>query len=130
LARLEDEILTAMGEVEEKSAQLPDLEKNVQRAKAELAEFERGSVQRLADLNEQLAQAKTQLKVVESGFPEDIRPQYERVIAAKGEDALSLVQNRNCSACYTGITAQNYNDLMNGQFILCKSCGRIMYLPE
>jgi predicted nucleic acid-binding Zn-ribbon protein len=130
LARLEDEILTAMSEVEEKTAQLPELEKNVQRARTELAEFERGSAQRLADLKEQLALAQTQLKEVESGFPEDIRPQYERVISAKGEDALSLVQNRNCSACYTAITAQNYNDLMNGMFILCKSCGRIMYLPE
>jgi predicted nucleic acid-binding Zn-ribbon protein len=130
LSRLEEEILTAMGDVEERTAQIPELKKNVQRAKTELADFEKGSAERLATLTEQLQQAKAQLNEVEATLPDDIRPQYDRVIAARGEDALSLVQNRNCTACYTGITAQNYNDLMNGMFILCKSCGRIMYLPE
>jgi uncharacterized protein len=130
LSKLEDEILTAMGEVEEKTALHPELEKNVQKAKTELAAFEKGSTERLGELTGQLQLAQGQLKEVEATLPEDIRPQYDRVIAARGEDALSLIQNRNCTACYTGITAQNYNDLMNGMFILCKSCGRIMYLPE
>ena len=30
----------------------------------------------------------------------------------------------------TEITAQAYNDLMLSQFIICKSCGRALYLPE
>ena len=55
---------------------------------------------------------------------------YDRLIASKGEDAMSPVENKNCIACYTGITAQNYHDLVQGKFLLCKSCGRILYLPE
>src|SRR6266478_8361807 len=45
LQRLEEEVLTAMGESEERAAQVPDLEKNVKRAKAELAEFQKGSAE-------------------------------------------------------------------------------------
>jgi predicted nucleic acid-binding Zn-ribbon protein len=130
LQRLEEETLTAMGDTEERTAQLPDLEKNLQRAKTEFAEFQKGSGERLANLTGQLQQAQQQLNEVEATLPADIRPQYDRVIAARGEDALSLVQARNCTACYTGITAQNYNDLLNGRFILCKSCGRILYLAD
>jgi len=67
---------------------------------------------------------------VEATLPDDVRPLYERLLAAKGEDALAGVEERNCMACYTAITAQNYHDLKHNQFVLCKSCGRILYLAE
>jgi predicted nucleic acid-binding Zn-ribbon protein len=130
LQRLEDEILTGMGDTEDRTAQLPQLEGNVKKAKEECAEFQRGAGDRLASLKEQLQHARDQLKEVEASIPSDLRPQFDRITAAKGEDALSLVANRTCSSCYTGITAQNFNDLKNGLFVLCKSCGRILYLPE
>jgi predicted nucleic acid-binding Zn-ribbon protein len=43
---------------------------------------------------------------------------------------MAEVQNRTCMACYTEITAQALNNLSIGQFILCKNCGRALYLPE
>jgi predicted nucleic acid-binding Zn-ribbon protein len=52
------------------------------------------------------------------------------LVTAKGDDALAAVTGRSCSACYTEITAQNYNELVREQFVPCKSCGRILYLPE
>ena len=58
------------------------------------------------------------------------KPLYDRLVNAKGEDAMSEVLNKVCVACYTEITAQSYNDLIGGKFLLCKSCGRILYLPE
>ena len=130
LQRLEDEILTGMGETEERTAQLPQAEVNLKKAKEECAEFRRTAGDRLAGLQEQLRQAGEQLQEVEAAIPADIRPLFDRITAAKGEDALSLLANRTCSSCYTGITAQNFNDLKNGLFVLCKSCGRILYLPE
>jgi predicted nucleic acid-binding Zn-ribbon protein len=128
--RLEDEILEAMGDTEEKTAQLPEQEKGLQRAKDELAQFERDFQSRQASLAEQLAQAQKSLAEVENTLEADVRSKYQREVAARGEDALGLVQERTCTACYTAITAQNYNDLVQGMFILCKSCGRILYLPE
>src|SRR5947208_3475117 len=71
-----------------------------------------------------------QLAELEATLADDIKPAYDRLIASKGEDAMSAVENKTCIACYTGITAQNYNDLVQGRFLLCKSCGRILYLPE
>jgi predicted nucleic acid-binding Zn-ribbon protein len=127
---LEDEILNLMAESEERMTQIPELEKSVQQAKLETIEFEKNTQARLAGLREQLQQAERQLKEVEATLPGHVRPQYDRLMAARGEDALAQVQGRTCAACYTEITAQNYNELMQGQFVLCKSCGRMLYLPE
>jgi uncharacterized protein len=128
--QLEDEILDCMGKIEERTAQLPESDTAVKQAKQEYAEFEKASQGREVSLREQLQQAQRAIEETEANLPPDIRPQYARLVGARGEDALAAVQNRTCMACYTEITAQAYNDLMLSQFVLCKSCGRALYLPE
>jgi predicted nucleic acid-binding Zn-ribbon protein len=128
--RLEEEILNAIAESEDRTAQLPELEQAVRQAKEEQTQFESAMREKLADIQAQLAQTQQQLQEQESAIPERIRASYQRVVAAKGADALSAVQGRSCSACYTEITAQQHNELQQEMFVLCKSCGRIVYLPE
>jgi predicted nucleic acid-binding Zn-ribbon protein len=130
VGQLEDEILDAMAQSEEETAKLPELEKAARQAKEELARFETEHAARLAGFAEQLRQTEQQIKEVEETLPDDVRPQYRRLIAAKGDDALAALNGRTCSACYTEITAQSYNNLSLGNFVLCKNCGRILYLPE
>jgi predicted nucleic acid-binding Zn-ribbon protein len=127
---LEDQILEAMGQIEEKTSQIPEAEKGVKQAKQEYADFEKSIAERRDNLSKQLEDILQQLAAVESTLPPDVRPPYDRQVAARGEDAMAAVQNRTCMACYTEITNQAYNDLMLSQFVLCKSCGRVLYLPE
>ncbi|HEV3255602.1 MAG TPA: hypothetical protein VG013_01855 [Gemmataceae bacterium] len=128
--RLEDEILDIMAETETRTGQLPELERAVQRAKEEAAKVVEDIQARRNDLTERLNEVHKQLKEVETSLPADVKAQYDRMLSARGEDALSSVQGRTCTACYTDITAQNYNELLQGQFVLCKTCGRMLYLPE
>lgn len=128
--RLEEEILAGIVESEEKTAQLPELEKTVRQAKEEYAKFESGMTERLTGYRRQLAEALKQLHEQEVGLPASLRVQYERNIAATGPDALTSVQGQTCAACYTEITAQQYNELQQELFVSCRSCGRILYLPE
>jgi predicted nucleic acid-binding Zn-ribbon protein len=127
---LENEILEAEMEIEEKTAQVPVLEQAVKQAKQEYAEAEKNARARQVSLGEQRDAVGQTIQQVEATLPNDVRPHYDRLIAARGEDALTTVENRTCMACYTEITAQAYNDLMLSQFVLCKSCGRALYLPE
>ncbi len=127
--KIEDAILDAMAQVEDMTARLPELEKAVQQAKADLAAYERDSGARLAALAEEREKALRQLAEVEASLPADVREPFERITKARGEDALAAVTDRTCSACYTEITAQGYNELLAERFVLCKSCGRILYLP-
>lgn len=128
--QLEDEILNALMEIEEKTAQLPELEQAIQRAKSDYAEFERTYATRQAERTEMLQQTRRQTEEVETGLPVDVRPQYERLLGQRGEDALAKLEGTTCTACYTGITAQNMNELRQGMFVTCKTCGRILYLAD
>ena len=131
VSKLEDAILGAMGEAEERAAQLPELEKAVREAKKNFTEFERGVQGRQDALAEEHRQSQQKLAEVEATLPQDeLRTKYEREIRVRGEDALSGVQGRTCLACYTEITAQHYNELQQDQFVLCISCGRILYRAE
>jgi predicted nucleic acid-binding Zn-ribbon protein len=128
--RLEDEVLAAMSEGEERTAALPALEADVARAREEAARFEQTSRERRAQLEQLAGSAKDELAKAEAQLPEDAREQYNRLVAHRGEDALAALQGRHCAACYNEITAQMHNELVNGRFVLCKNCGRILYLPE
>lgn len=129
-AELESEALQAMMDAEEQTTTLPKLEQVLKDAQAALANFDRENQARMAQLTQQLQQAQTELAGVEQQLSGDVKLLYERLVAAHGADALSAVKNRNCTTCYTAITAQNYNDLLGGRFVICKSCGRALYLSE
>lgn len=129
-AELEDQILESMAATEEQTARLPSLEQAVARAKDELAKFRADYQPRQDRLASELQQVQTELKQVETGLPDDMRQQYTRLTTAMGADAITAVEGRTCVACYTEITAQNYNELMQGHFVACKSCGRMLYLAE
>ena len=47
-----------------------------------------------------------------------------------GEDALAAVEDSTCIGCYTTITTQMMNELLTNKPVFCKSCGRMLYLPE
>jgi uncharacterized protein len=67
------------------------------------------------------------LKQVEATLPDDVKAHYDRLVAARGEASIAAVEGQTCTACYTDVTSQMANDLRRGDFVLCKSCGRILY---
>jgi predicted nucleic acid-binding Zn-ribbon protein len=127
--QLEDEILQALTEIDEKTAELPGLERALAQVKDEVAKFEADAQARAADFQAHLAQARKELQAVEVNVPADLRPQYNRTIASLDHDGLAAVRDQTCTACYTEITFQDLSALQRDQFVICKSCGRILYLP-
>jgi predicted nucleic acid-binding Zn-ribbon protein len=128
--KLEDEIIDGLTAIEERAAQLPEMEKAIRQAKEEAARFEGENQARQSRLAEQLTQVDHNLQQVEESLPADVHQDYARMTAARGEEALAGLQGRTCTACYTEVTAQSYNELLQGRFVVCKSCGRMLYLPE
>ncbi len=129
-ATLEDEILTALAEIDERTAKLPQQDADAAKAKNDLAAFEAEHQDRLQRLAEELRSALAQLAEVEAHLPADVKPQYQRAVNAYGADALAAVEGQTCQQCHTQITSQQRIELLAGQFVLCKSCGRGLYLPE
>ncbi|MBI1915559.1 MAG: hypothetical protein HYS12_12625 [Planctomycetes bacterium] len=127
--QLEEEILTALGEIDDKTAALPELEKALAQVRQEATRFEATAKERQAALQRALADAQQQLKETETQIPANIRPHYDRVVQAMAADALSPARDKACGACSTELTAQTVNDLLVGAFVVCKTCGRILYAP-
>jgi predicted nucleic acid-binding Zn-ribbon protein len=128
--QLEDDALAALTESDERTAALPALEKAIKQAKEDLARVEAETGPRKADLEGQAKEAQAQLKEVEARLPPDLRAHYNRTIVSLGADGMAAVRDRICESCYTEITVQAQNELMQDMFVNCRSCGRILYLPE
>jgi predicted nucleic acid-binding Zn-ribbon protein len=128
--QLEEESLAAMGESEERTAKIPELDKAAKAAKEAFAQYEKESGARLATLRQQIEATQAKLKEVEANVPIKERSAFDRIVKSKGADAFAPVVDRGCGACRTEIIAQQYNELLMGSFVVCKMCGRILYLPE
>ncbi len=129
-AKLEEEILVGLTEIEEKTVQLPDLAKAVVKAKTDFTEWEKTSKVRYQEQTVQLKETLAKLKEVEKGIPPEIRVMYDRMVASIGPECLSSVENGTCTACMTEITVQMLHELKKHMLSTCKACGRILYLPE
>jgi predicted nucleic acid-binding Zn-ribbon protein len=128
--QLEDDILQALTETDERTAALPGVEKATQEAREELARFEKAAQEKQAAMTAQLAETQAQLKQAEERLSPEQREKYNRAVHGRGGDALALVRDRTCTACSTGITAQSSNELLMDRLVQCKSCGRILYVEE
>src|SRR5205085_159413 len=81
-SKLEDEILAALTETDERTAKLPEMEKTLAQIRDDISKFEAEAGRRQADLEAQLAQAKGQIALVEKHIPPDLLPQYERTLVS------------------------------------------------
>jgi predicted nucleic acid-binding Zn-ribbon protein len=128
--KIEDEILEAMANVEEGTRSIPELEKKWKEAQAEVAKFEADNKGRQGELASQREQALKELAEVEATLPGDARAVYDRMVQGRNDDAFAAVGNRTCKGCFTELTSQGYLELSQGKFVLCKACGRMIYLLE
>ena len=130
--KLEEEILASMAGLDERVAAIPDFEKLVKQARAELAAFEGEAKERLARFMREKKLAEEELKKVEVQIPASVKNLFDRLVKAHGADALAEVRekDRACGHCHSTVTAQNINQLLQGHFLSCTSCGRMLYIGE
>lgn len=127
---LEDDALRKLTEADEKAALIPELEKTLAQIRDEVAKFDAEAGPRLADLAAQAADAKARLAAAEAEIPKDLLPQYARTIASLKHEGMAAVKGGACSACYTDLIRTDVLALEDERFVVCNSCGRILYLPE
>jgi predicted nucleic acid-binding Zn-ribbon protein len=130
-SRLEEQILQALDVIETKTADLAKLDADVKRFTAELAAFRQQVEEQSVAHKAQLRELETAITGAEIAIPEDFRDRYRRIVSRYGADALAVCEDGACHGCFTAITAQMQNDLINGgSLCFCLSCGRLLYLAE
>jgi predicted nucleic acid-binding Zn-ribbon protein len=130
-SKLEEQILQALDVIETKTADLAKLDADVKRFTAELAAFRQQVEEQSVAHKAQLRELESAITGAEIAIPEDFRDRYRRIVSRYGADALAVCEDGACHGCFTAITAQMQNDLINGgSLCFCLSCGRLLYLAE
>ena len=81
-------------------------------------------------LRADLARFEAELRETEAGLPPEIRDLYQRTVRQKGEDALAAVENQYCGGCNQQVPLNLCSQIIMGQPVACRTCGRLLYLPE
>ena len=96
--------------------------KSFRRKEAEVAEILKG-------IKEQASGLELKRGELLGGIDKENLRTYERILARHNNFAIARVENQVCHGCFMSVTVQEVNLLMQGQFLQCKSCSRLFYLP-
>ena len=129
-AAIEDQVLEFLLLEEEKTKEIQITEDEAKRLQQELADLEHSMGRQETDLKAKLAECEAKLGETEASLPQDMRDVYRRLVERRGSDSLAEAANGTCTGCYTGITPQMQNQLLLNELVVCKSCGRILYLAD
>ena len=127
---LSDEILELLDRITELEAVVEEV--NQRRSTVQL---ERETIQQRVDeakvlLETDVARLLGELQVAEDKLPADFRKDYQRLVNARGEEALAPLDGQTCGGCYQMVTTQTVNELMMSKPVFCKACGCLLYFNE
>jgi uncharacterized protein len=127
---LEDEILESLEKVDSVQATFPAAELTVAATKKLLEETKARVTAEAAELAAEVARVDADLSATEQELVGDARSLYDRSVKHKGADAMAPLEGESCGGCFQQITGKMASDLLLGQVVMCRSCGRLLYTPE
>jgi uncharacterized protein len=131
MSKTEDEILQSYEVIETQTVALAKLETEVKSFAQDVVAIQSDIESQASAHKAQLQELETAIVEAEISIPEDERERYRRTVRQFGADALAACENGACLGCFTAVTTQMLNHLINGdQLMFCKSCGRLLYLAE
>jgi predicted nucleic acid-binding Zn-ribbon protein len=127
---LADEILEALDKLDGLQAAIKTAEGNLGKIKDEHGKARQRVEQQQQGLETELARVTGELRAAEDLLDGDFKPNYERLSRSMGAEALAPVEGECCGGCSQTLTPQTINALRLDKPVFCKSCGRLLYLPE
>lgn len=127
---LEDKILSMMSELEDLIAEEENLIKEEEKQNKELAELKTAVEAELTVIDKNIEGTQAEWEETAQQVDKESLAQYKRLIEKDGQAVVEVV-GQTCRGCYMQITPQTLNLLLRKQeLILCKNCGKILYLQE
>lgn len=127
---LADEILEALEKLDQLQADVKTAEATLAKVKDELAKVRQRVGDQQQGLESELARVRDELKSAEDQLDGDFKDNYLRLSRSMGEESLAPVESGSCGGCSQTLTTQTINLLKLDKPVFCKSCGRLLYLPE
>jgi predicted nucleic acid-binding Zn-ribbon protein len=127
---LEDEILEALERIDVLKPAVPAAEAALEAVRKALTEAKARVDAETGRLTGEVARVRAELEAVEKELADEVREKYERVVKHKGADGMAPADGQTCGGCFQQITGNMLSDLMLGRLVTCRSCGRLLYVPE
>ena len=127
---LSDEILEIMEKIDGLQTAVNDSQVKLDKATDEFQKLQQRIDGERQSLELEAARLTGELTDAEKELPKDFKVEYDRVVKARGDDALTAVEGEVCGGCFQMITPQMVSDLRMARPVFCKSCGRLLYLAE
>jgi predicted nucleic acid-binding Zn-ribbon protein len=128
---LADEIIEALDRIDAMNAAVNEARELLEKSKHEAERVRLEVAAREPDVRADMARLEAELKEAEGTLPDEMRDAYHRVVRHKGEDGLApIVDKEFCGGCNQSVPINLYNALTLNRPIFCKSCGRLLYIPE
>lgn len=127
---LADEILEGMEKNDELQTQVVEAQAKIAGAKEELSKAQQAVRDQNELLQADIVRLEGELKTAETALPDDFRNDYDRVVKSKHDDAMAEVNGQFCGGCHQQLTPNMMSELSMARGIFCRSCGRLIYLPE
>ena len=127
---LSDEILEAMERGDLFKHTIAEAEQQVVHAKEDLAKLQQSVRAQEETLQGEVARLEKELREAETALPDDLREAYQRIVKVLGEDAMAQVEGESCGGCHKQLTPNVMSQLSMATVVFCKTCGRLLYLPE
>jgi hypothetical protein len=127
---LEDEILEALGKIDEMKSAIATATEHLAKGKEELEKTKKSVAAGRESIEADITRLQALLVTAEAALPADFRGEYDRIVRVKHDDAMAEVEGNICGGCYRQITPNMVNYLTMSHIIYCKSCGRLLYLKS
>jgi predicted nucleic acid-binding Zn-ribbon protein len=127
---LSDEIIELLDKSTKNQEEVAEAEASVNTCDDELKNIVERVNGEKKTLESEVGSIAEELTGAERALPGDIREDYQRVVKKHREEALAPIDDDCCGGCYQRVTSQMLNELALSKAVFCKSCGRLLYLPE
>lgn len=127
---LADEILEALEKIDEYKLVLGEAQSRINSAKEELTKAQNLVREQNQSLESDIKRLEGELGTAERSLPDDFREVYVRIVRSRGADAMAEVEAGVCTGCSVSLTPNMSAEVSMGRAVTCKSCGRLIYLPE
>jgi uncharacterized protein len=136
--KFEDEVLAAMGKVDDLKKAAADLKVQLEREQTRAAELEKAARETEQKLSGQLSRLETQREEATNGIPLDALKLFERACERHDGEGMAMVEQTHpkraefvCSGCYMSVTLESINALQSRDVIVtCPNCSRLLFLES
>ena len=131
-AVMADETFEAMEKAEKFAPEIDKIVQELQAVKETLQKTTQHYAQEVPVIHADIERCHERLHEVEKGLPQEFREFYSRLTKVMGgEDALAPVSEQKfCGGCHQQIPINFIAQVIQGKPVTCKSCGRLLYVPE